>query len=186
VTESLETLAAHERIARARLAQYRRLARLSAGFAGAAGLATLLPWTYHPEVGHDPQHPTQLAILNASHAMGLTTIPAGPLVAGLALASLGWAAQLARGSRRAGWVALALGTGAVGVAVTEIIQLLLGRRNWIDHVTPAAQSSPLARAVGPGVWVALAAETLLAADVLIYLWVVYGERRRNRPGPATS
>ena len=184
MTESLEARAAHERIARGRRAQYRRLARLGASFAGVAGLATLLPWTYHPEVGHDPAHPTQLTVLNASHAMGLTTIPAGPLVAVLALASLGWAAQLASGSRRAGWVALALGAGTVGVCVVEIIQLLLGRRNWLGRVTQAVETSPLARAAGPGVWVALAAAVLLTADALIFLWIVYGERRgdRQRPG----
>lgn len=104
--------------------------------------------------------------------MGLTTLPAGPLVIGLALFTLAWSSRLRSGRPFVGWLGLGRGLVVLGVVVTEIVQLLLGRRNWEDHHTTISNPA-LANAVGTGVWLALAAAIALVALSLVYLWRAY-------------
>jgi hypothetical protein len=82
--------------------------------------------------------------------------------------------DLLRGTASAGWVALTLSLGVLGVVVAVIIQLLLGRRNWLDRVASSRPVySPFAHAIGAGVWIAGAATIALVANACTYLVRVY-------------
>jgi hypothetical protein len=65
------------------------------------------------------------------------------------------------------------GRNSVGVSTGEIVQLLLGRRNWLGGLSTTVVPSPLANAIGIGVWVAAAAAVALMANALTYLWLEY-------------
>jgi len=103
--------------------------------------------------------------------MGLVTWSAGPITLVLAVAFLWTTRRLLRGVQWAGWVALLLGLGQLGVSVTETIQLLLGRSHYLDHASLLTPPYPsLADAVGGGAWLCAGASVLVVAVTLTYLW----------------
>jgi hypothetical protein len=140
----------------------------------AAGLvlvaSTLLGWENHPKMlyrgGSSPEH----FVREVGHSFGLATMPAGILILAIGLLTLAYASRLKQGLTSIGWVNLVVALAAVGVLAIEILQLLLGRRNWLDNATGHI-SSPLANAVGAGVWIATAASVVLAVNALRYVWL---------------
>jgi hypothetical protein len=141
--------------------------------------STLFAWENHPRVEHNAKDNPAYFIREVSHTMGLATKPAGLLAVIIALLALGLATRLRRVRLSIGWLALVLALAAVAVSMVEIIQLLLGRRNWLDHVTPVAGNGALSQAIGIGVWLATLASVALVANAATYLWLGYRLWRKN-------
>jgi hypothetical protein len=168
--ESAASREHHERLAAERARQLLAFARTEWLFAALLVVSTLFAWENYPRIIPGPAQPGQF--VGGGDAVGLTTLPAGPLVIGLALFTLAWSSRLRSGRPFVGWLGLGRGLVVLGVVVTEIVQLLLGRRNWEDHHTTISNPA-LANAVGTGVWLALAAAIALVALSLVYLWRAY-------------
>jgi hypothetical protein len=136
--------------------------------------STLLAWANRPRIegpaGHRMVH-------EIGHTVGFLTKPAGPITLALGALGLMLATFLRKPQRSYGWLALVLGLSAVSVNVVEIVQLLLGRRNWLDTMPPTLNPS-LANAIGAGVWFATVASIALLTNALTYLWREYRLWRR--------
>jgi hypothetical protein len=138
-------------------------------------ISTLTAWEKHPRVKYrDGTHPGYY-IVTASHTIGLATKPAGLLAIGVALLALTTARLLRKANLFAGLFALLLSWGVLGVCCVEIVQRMLGRRNWLDRlpgkVGGGASGSPLNQAVGGGVWLAALASVALVASASTYVWL---------------
>jgi hypothetical protein len=133
--------------------------------------ATLAAWERHPHVryrgGSQPTH----YVSEVSHSIGLATLPAGLLVLALGVALLGVAHVLRKVHAGAGWASLALSLSALGVCTVEIVQLWLGRRNWLDSLSVRVGPSPWNQAVGVGVWLATLAAVALVINASTYVWL---------------
>jgi len=141
-------------------------------------VATLMAWMNRPSKELDPLHPNTFLVHEVGHTPGIVTMPAGVMALALGVLTLCWARSLRTGTRGAGLVALGISVAALGVCVGEFTQLLLGRRNWLSHFTLSPRmSSPLANAVGVGVWVASLSSLALLAVSGIYLWREEGSWR---------
>ncbi len=142
--------------------------------------STLLAWENHPrELYHGGATPG-FFIRETSHSIGLATLPAGLLVLVLGLLSLGLANPLRTTSLVTGWTAFSCSTGALGVCVVEIVQLWIGRRNWLASLGHTPAASPLDHAVGVGVWVATAACVVMVATTSRYVWLWYRQWRSQQ------
>lgn len=134
-------------------------------------ISTVLVWVNHPAIVRSTIKPYPYLVIETSHSMGLVTWSAGPITLVLAVAFLWTTRRLLRGVQWAGWVALLLGLGQLGVSVTETIQLLLGRSHYLDHASLLTPPYPsLADAVGGGAWLCAGASVLVVAVTLTYLW----------------
>ena len=133
--------------------------------------ATLAAWERHPRVRHRGGSQPVYYVSEVSHSIGLATLPAGLLVFALGVALLGVARLLRKAPARAGWVSLALSLGALAVCTVEIVQLWLGRRNWLDSLSSRVGPSPWDQAVGVGVWLATLAAVALVVNALTYVWL---------------
>jgi len=150
---------------------------VQAAAASALVLSTLAVWMSHPRYVSGGRRLPSYHVREVSRSIGLETWPAGTVTLALgvfAVFSLSW---LRQGRPWSGWVALGIGLGALGVSIGEIIQLLLGRRNWLAQLTPAHQISPLVHATGAGVWLAVAASIVLVGNAWTYLWLAHGQWR---------
>jgi hypothetical protein len=146
--------------------------------------STLLAWENHPRVKfRGGLHPGYF-VKEVSHSIGLATRPAGLLILAVAGLSLATANLLRKVHLLAGWVAFLLSWGALGTCSVEIIQLLLGRRNWLGLISSNVGPSSLGEAIGGGVWLATLASVALVANASTYLglrhrlWRKTGDRRR--------
>jgi len=181
VSESPQSREHHQRVAAERARQRRALAR-GEGLLALLLLATsLFAWENHPRVVPDPAHPGLVIAREVGHTAGMATLPAGPLIILLALGALLWSSHLSGGKSLVGWASLGRALVILGVMVTELVQLLLGRRDWQDHHATIANPA-LAHAVGPGVWLGLGVAVGLVAVSFTYLWRVYGSWH-DRPAP---
>jgi hypothetical protein len=142
--------------------------------------STLLAWENHPRVKFRSGVNPGYYVGEVSHSIGLVTRPAGLLALAIGALSLAGAKLLRKVHLRTGWLIFALAVGALGTCSVEIIQLLLGRRNWLGSVSSAVGPSPLGQAIGGGVWLAALASVALVANSSTYLWL--GQRLwRQRP-----
>jgi hypothetical protein len=141
-------------------------------------VSTLLAWENHPKVEHDAKNNTYF-IREVSHTIGLATKPAGIFAVLIAFLALGLATRLRKVRLSTGWLAFVLALAAIAVSTVEIIQLLLGRRNWLDHVTATGGNGALSQAIGIGVWLAALASVALVANAATYLWLGYRLWRKN-------
>ena len=181
MSESPQGREHHQRVAAERARQRRALAR-GEGLLALLLLATsLFAWENHPRVVPDPAHPGLVIAREVGHTAGVATLPAGPLIILLALGALLWSSHLSGGKSLVGWASLGRALVILGVMVTELVQLLLGRRNWQDHHATIANPA-LAHAVGLGVWLGLGVAVGLVAVSFTYLWRVYGSWH-DRPAP---
>lgn len=183
MSESAQSQQYHERVDAERGRQRRNLARFEALLALVLLSATLPAWENHPRVVPDPSHPGLVIAREVSHTAGYATLPAGPLIIALAIASLVWSSRLAHGTALVGWVSLGRALAILGVMATELVQLLLGRRNWLNQ--HAVSRAVLAHAVGAGVWLGLGTGVGLLTVSCVYLWRVYGSWR-DRPATPTG
>ncbi len=136
--------------------------------------STLLAWENHPKIKFHGGNQPGYYVAEVSHTIGLATLPAGLFALALAVFSLAVAGRLRDVHLPTGWLTLLIASGALATCVAELIQLLIGRRNWIDdlHTTKSASSS-LSQGVGVGVWVATLASVVLVASATWYLWRGY-------------
>jgi hypothetical protein len=144
--------------------------------------STLVAWENHPRVVYRGGINPGYYVHEVSHSIGLRTLPAGLLALALGLLSLAVANALRKVDFVAGWLALSCSLGALGVCVVEIIQLLIGRRNWLASLAHTPTPSPLAHAVGVGAWLATLASVTLLANTSRYHWL----RRRQWRSPDDS
>jgi len=133
--------------------------------------ATLAAWERHPRVRFRGGSQPAYYVSEVGHSIGLATLPAGLLVLALGVALLGVAHLLRAVHVGAGWASLALSLGALGVCTVEIVQLWLGRRNWLDSLSSRVGPSPWNQAVGVGVWLATLAAVALVLNALTYVWL---------------
>jgi hypothetical protein len=153
--------------------------RVHLAASGVLLVSTLLAWENHPRVKFiGGPHPGYF-VVEASHSIGLATRPAGLVALAAALISLVLANLLRRMSVLVGWLAILLSCGVLGTCCVEIVQLLLGRRNWLGFVAGNVQASTLGQAVGRGVWLATFASVALVANASTYLWLEYRLWRNN-------
>ena len=154
-----------------RSGQRRRLARAIAGLSVLIVVSTVVAWMNHPRVVTEARPPHFRVIIEVGHTIGVATRPAGALVIVIALLALTQVRGLSRGSTAAGRASLGLGVGVLAVVSVEVVQLLLGRRNWISHLTPAnVRHSLLGEAVGGGAWLCAGASVALIAAAWTYVW----------------
>lgn len=143
-------------------------------------ISTLLAWENHPRVEfHGGLNPGYY-VKEVSHSIGLATRPAGFIVVAVAILSLPLANLLRRVHVLAGWLAFLLSLGALGTCCVEIIQLLLGRRNWVDTISASVGPSPIINAIGAGVWLATLASIVLVVNASTYVWLghrLWGKHR---------
>jgi hypothetical protein len=141
--------------------------------------STLVAWENHPRVKYrGGPHPGYF-VSEVNHSIGLATRPAGLVALAIGVLSLAVANRLRKVHPPSGWLALLLALGALGVCSVEIVQLLLGRRNWLDFVSSTVGPSPLGQAIGGGVWLATLASIALVANTSTYLWLGYRLWRKN-------
>ncbi|HSN02565.1 MAG TPA: hypothetical protein VLS91_03680 [Acidimicrobiales bacterium] len=183
MSDSPERSQWHARVAAERDRQRRTLVRSERLLALFLLATSLFAWENHPRVVADPMHPGLFVAREVGHTAGLGTMPAGPLTIALALATLVWSSRLASGRATVGWTSLGRSLVILGVVVVELIQLLLGRRNWQERHAPIA-NPVLAHAVGLGVWLGLVAALGLLIVSLLYLWRVYGSWKDVLAPPA--
>ncbi len=149
-------------------------------------LASTLPaWENHPRELYRGGATPGYFVREVSHSIGLATVPAGLLIVVLGLVSLGLANSLRMASPATGWIVLFVSIGALGVCAVEIIQLWIGRRNWLSSLSHTPAASPLDHAVGIGVWVAMAACVVMVATASRYIWLWY-RQWRTQPVPVIS
>ena len=146
--------------------------------------STLFAWMNHPIFVRREGNSPAFFVREVSHTIGLATVPAGFFALGIGLLAVVVALGLRGGRPTFGWSALAIAAGAVGVSAGEIVQLLLGRRNWLDDHPIAhahATSTPLVNAIGAGVWIAAGASLVLVASALTYLWLAHSQWKVGVP-----
>jgi|SRR5665213_29987 len=143
--------------------------------------STLVAWENHPRVKYRGGPHPGYYVGEVSHSIGLATRPAGLLVLAVAVLSLAVANMLRTVHLLIGWLAFLLAWGALGACAVEIIQLLLGRRNWLDFVSSTVGTSPLGQAIGGGVWLATLVSIALIANSSTYLWLGYRLWRTRLP-----
>jgi hypothetical protein len=151
--------------------------RVQAAAASVLVLSTLAVWMSHPRYERRGGRSPSFYVREVSRSIGLETRPAGIVTLALGVLAFVCLSQLRRGRPRSGWLALGIGLAALGVSIGEVIQLLLGRRNWLAHLTPAHWTSPLVHATGAGVWLAVAASIALVVNSWTYLWLAHGQWR---------
>lgn len=145
--------------------------------------STLVAWENHPRVKfRGGLHPGYF-VSEVSHSIGLATRPAGQLVFAVAVLSLVVANLLRKAHLLAGWLAILLSSGALGTCFVEIIQLLLGRRNWLGIISSKVGPSTLGQAIGGGVWLATLASIALVANASTYLWLGHRQWSENPAVP---
>jgi hypothetical protein len=162
-----------ERVAREEAGDRRFIVRVQIAAGVVLIVSTFFAWMNHPVLIHRRRASPPYFVREVSHTVGLNTMPAGMIAVGLGALAVITAVGLRRQRGPFGWIAVGLALGALGDSTIEIVQLLLGRRNWLDHfATPVTASlqSPLANAVGGGVWLAAVASVALLANALTYLW----------------
>jgi hypothetical protein len=162
-----------ERVAREEAGDRRIIVRVQIAGSVVLVVSTLLAWMNHPTMIHRRRASPSYFVREVSHTIGLTTMPAGLIAVGLGALAVITAVGLRRNRGPFGWIAVGLALGALGDTTVEIVQLLLGRRNWLDHFSTtvtASLQSPLANAVGAGVWFAAVASVALLANAITYLW----------------
>jgi hypothetical protein len=138
--------------------------------------STLVAWENHPRVLFRGGPHRGYVVREVSHSIGVATFPAGLIILALGLLAIVGANSLRAVHHIAGWLAFATSFTALGVCVVEIIQLLIGRRNWLDSLVHIpSEVSPLDQAIGIGVWLATLASLILVANTSRYLWL----RRRQ-------
>jgi uncharacterized membrane protein len=142
--------------------------------------STLLAWENHPRVEYRGGAHPGFYVVEVSHSMGLVTRPAGIFAIAIGVVSLAGAKLLRKVHLRTGWLAFVLALGALATCAVEIVQLLLGRRDWLDSVTKAAGPSLLGQAIGAGVWLAALASVALVANTSTYTWLGFRLWRKNR------
>jgi hypothetical protein len=142
--------------------------------------STLLAWENHPSVEHVTKPTSQYVVREVGHSIGLATLPAGPLALVLGLLALVVAKRLRRVSLPFGWLALGVSLAALGVSIVEIVQLMLGRRDWLDHLSVSVSPSGVGGGVGVGVWLAALMSIALVANASTYLWLGYRLWRNNQ------
>lgn len=136
-------------------------------------LSTFLAWENHPKVKYRAGAHPEYYIAEVRHTMGLATIPAGIITIALAVLSLALARRLRSLHLPSGWFAFLLAFASLGVTSVEIAQLLLGRRNWQDHLSAKVVPLSLSHAVGSGAWLAFVASVVLVVNTSVYLWRGY-------------
>jgi hypothetical protein len=142
--------------------------------------STLFAWENHPRVEYQRGTNAGYYVHEVGHTIGVVTKPAGPLAIVLGVVALVVANRLRRVRWSLGWWNLGLALATLGVSTVEIIQLMLGRRDWIDHVSQSlAVSTGIADGVGIGVWIAALASTALVASAATYVWLAYRLWRKN-------
>ena len=168
-----------QRVAREECHDRRTIMRVHVVASVALLASTLSAWENHPRVKfRRGPHPGYF-VSEVSHSIGIATRPAGLLAAAIGLLSLAVANRLRKVHLLSGWLALVLALGALGACSVEIIQLLLGRRNWLDFISSTVGPSPLGQAIGGGVWLAALASIALLANSSTYLWLGYRLWRKN-------
>lgn len=162
---------------------YRRtLTRIQLLASGVLVASTLLAWENHPRELYRGGATPGFFVREVSHSMGLATLPAGLLILVLGLSSLALANSLRTPRLVTGWTAFSISVGALGVCAVEIVQLWIGRRNWLALLRHTPASTPLDHAVGVGVWVATAASVVMVATTSRYVWLWY-RQWRSQPVP---
>jgi hypothetical protein len=164
----------HERVAREEANDRRVIVRIQIGGGLALVVSTFFAWMNHPILIHRKGASPAYFVREVSHTTGLTTVAGGTVAIALGALAVLTAVSLRNGRAPFGWFAVVLALGAVGDSVAEIVQLLLGRRNWLDHfavIANGSAASPLANAIGAGVWLAACASIALAANALAYFWL---------------
>jgi hypothetical protein len=171
---SSRELEMQERVAREESGDRRIIVRVQLGSGIVLIASTFFAWMNHPVMIHRTRSSPSYFVREVSHTIGLATVPAGLFALGLGVIAVATAVSFRSGRGPIGWFAVGLALGAVSDEAAEIIQLLLGRRIWLDHfptgVIGSAQS-PLASAIGAGVWMAALASVALLANALTYLWL---------------
>lgn len=161
------------RVAREESRDRRTIAWVQLGSSAVLAGSTLLSWVNHPRVEHRYGASPAIYVREVSHSIGLATRPAGQLAFALGVVAFAGAWQLKKARRTSGWLAFTLAALAVGVCSVEVVQLLLGRRNWLSDLPMTLLPSPSANAIGAGVWIASAASVALIVNALVYLWLEY-------------
>jgi len=172
-----------ERAARERAGVRRAMIRVETAAAVVLIASTLLGWVNHPRVIHRLGRSPTYFVREVSHSVGLATRPAGILAVVLGVLAIGWSTQLRSGRARSGWVALALALATASVSSVEVVQLMLGRRNWLSDLSAAVQPSVTGQVIGVGVWLAGAASIVLVINAATYLWFAH-RIWREVPAPA--
>jgi hypothetical protein len=168
-----------QRVAREEAHDRRTIMRVSVVASLVLLASTLVAWENHPRVKfRGGPHPGYF-VVEVRHSIGLATRPAGLLVLAVAVLSLAVANELKKVRLLAGWLAFVLSWVAFGTCCVEIVQLLLGRRNWLGTVSSRVGPSVLGQAVGGGVWLATLASIALVANASTYLWLLHRLWRRN-------
>ncbi len=168
-----------DNVAREEAGDRRTIMRVQIAAALVLVASTLLAWENHPRVAYHGGFTPGYSVREVSHSIGLATRPAGLLCLALAVLALASAPRLRRARLSSGLAALAPALAALGVTSVEIVQLMFGRRDWLDHVTHAVTSATLGQAVGIGVWLAGAASVALVANASTYVWLEYRLWRKN-------
>jgi hypothetical protein len=164
----LEMLA---RVAREEDHDRRTIMRVQVASAIVLMASTLLAWMNHPRVEHQGGLTPGYVVREIGNSVGLATKPAGLLVLGIGVLALAGARPLKSGRLRPGWWTFVLALGSLSVCATEIIQLMLGRRNWLGNLSRPVAGSSLSNAIGLGVWLAALASVALFANSATYLWL---------------
>ncbi len=167
-------------VARAQMRRRRTIVRIQLLGSTVLVASTLFAWENHPRVFRARAAPGYV-VREVGHTIGLATICAGLLVLVLGLVSLAVAARLRNVNVAAGFSAFACSFGALGVCVVEVIQLWIGRRDWLATLVPMPTSSPLDHAVGFGAWLATVASVALTANTTTYLWLCRRRWRASDP-----
>jgi hypothetical protein len=166
-TRQLEMLA---RVSREEGRDRRIIMRIQIAAAALLIASTALAWMSHPGVAYHIGPTRYYYVREMSHSIGVVTRPAGVLALVIGIVALGVAALLRSPRMATALVALVLSFGVLGVCSAEIVQLMLGRRNWQDTLANSVVASPLGNAVGLGVWLATAASVVLVANASTYCW----------------
>lgn len=145
--------------------------------------STLLAWMSHPRVEHHLGRTPSTYVRDVSYTIGVLTRPAGLLTLVVGVVALVMARKLRTPSRKFGWLAFGLAWMALGISTGEVVQLILGRRNWLSDLSATTVPSATANAIGVGVWIATAASVALLASASAYLWLEY---RQWRVAPART
>jgi hypothetical protein len=157
----------------------RTIARVQIATAIVLAASTLLAWENHPRVEHVVKPTPEDVVREVGHSIGLATWPAGPLVVVLSVLALLVAKRLRRVRLPDGWLALAIALAALAVNAIEIVQGMLGRRDWLDHLSSVVAPSGVGGGVGTGVWLAALMSIALVANASTYLWLEYRLWRNN-------
>jgi len=168
------------RVAREEAGDRRTISRVQVVSGAVLIASTLFVWMNHPRVASKGGATPGPYVHEVSHTIGLATLPAGWLALAVGVLAIVAAPRLRNGHVPAGVLALVLALTASAISTIEIIQLLLGRRNWLSHLSPSVAITPLSNAVGHGVWLAALASLALIANAGTYFWLSLRLWRRAR------